>query len=72
MNKVLNSNYFYYILLVFIFTYIFICSIILKNPFYKEKEYTITGKVIELKKEDNKTSFIIKSKEKIKIVKFLK
>ena len=66
MNKVLNSNYFYYILLVFLFTYILICSIILKNPVYKEKEYTITGKVIELKKEDNKTSFIIKSKEKIK------
>ena len=66
MNKVLNSNYFYYIFLVFLFTYILICSIILKNPFYKEKEYTITGKVIELKKEDNKTSFIIKSKEKIK------
>ena len=66
MNKLLNSNFFYYILLVFIFTYILICSIILKNPYYKEKEYTITGKVIDLKKDDNKTSFIIKSKEKIK------
>ena len=66
MNKLLNSNFFYYILLVFIFTYILIYSIILKNPYYKEKEYIITGKVIDLKKDDNKTSFIIKSKEKIK------
>ena len=42
---------------------ILIYSIILKNPYYKENEYIITGKVIDLKKDDNKTSFIIKSKE---------
>ncbi|MGN1378897.1 MAG: ComEC/Rec2 family competence protein, partial [Bacilli bacterium] len=66
MKKILSSNYFYYILIVFILIYVSIFSIIFKNSSYEEKKYIIIGRVIRLKKEENKTSFVIKSKEKIK------
>lgn len=66
LRVILQYNYIYYILLIFVILLSFIRCNLPRSSIYDLNTASITGKLLEYKIDGNKMSFIIYNKEKVK------
>ncbi len=73
LKIILQSNFFYILTLLCLIVYVWLCTSVIKyHSFYPNGEIILQGRVSNIALKENKLTFIIKDKEKIKATYYLK